>query len=361
MPRREWSTVAPHDSRTCRPMLPSRMRRRPFRTRATLAVALALLALLAPLTAPRAQDATLDRARAVLESRQSATQAPAVRAELVAYVKANPRSTAGALWLGRAYFAEGAWAKAAESFERASELDPRSAPAQYYLGAAYGRQAMRASKLKQPFLAKKVQRAFERAVEIDPEYLDARLGLLDFYRMAPGFMGGGMDKARGQAAEIRKRDPLRGAYAFASIALAEKRPDLAAKEYELAIASAPDSVGPYLALADLRGQQGRWDDAWPLLERYRARRPNDPRLPYFVGRFAASSGQRLDEGEAGLRSYLRQAPAPDAPSHAATHWRLGQLREHRKDVEGARREYETAIRMDSVMSAPRTALARLRR
>jgi tetratricopeptide (TPR) repeat protein len=326
--------------------------------------AIVLAACVALAVAPRraaAQDPTLDRARAVLQSRQAASEAPGLRAELAAYVKANPRSAPGALLLGRAYFVEGRWDKAAEWFERAAELDARSAPAHYFLGAAYGQQAMGASKLKQPFLAKKVQHAFERAVQLDPEYLDARTGLLDFYRMAPGFMGGGMDKARVQAAEIRKRDALRGAYAFASIALAEKRPDVAAKEYELVIAAAPDSVGPYLTLAELRGQQGHWEDGWGLLERYRARRPGDPRLSYFVGRLAASSGQRLDDGEAALQRYLRQPAGPDGPTHAAAHWRLGQIREHRKDVAGARREYQAAIRLDSAMQAPRTALARLPR
>lgn len=332
------------------------------RSVSSLALLLALASVaVVPLPALHAQDAVLDRARSALESRQAASHAPTVRAELASYMKANPRSAAGALLLGRAHFVEGRWDEAAEWFERATDLDARSARAHYFLGAAYGRQAMRASKLKQPFLAKKVQRAFERAVQLEPDYLDARVGLLDFYRMAPGFMGGGMDKARAQAAEIRKRDALRGAYAFASIALVEKRPDLAAKEYEQAIEVAPDSVAPYLALADLRGQQGHWEDGWALLDRYRARRPGDPRLPYFAGRLAASSGQRLDDGEAALQRYLREESRPDMPSHAAAHWRLGQIREHRKDVAGARREYESAIRLDSAMQAPRAALARLPR
>jgi tetratricopeptide (TPR) repeat protein len=219
---------------------------------------------------------------------------------------------------------------------------------------------MRASKFRQPFLAKKVQHEFERAVQLDPDYVDARVGLLDFYRMAPGFMGGGMDKARAQAAEIRKRDPLRGAYAFASIALAEDKPEVAAQEYERGIAAAPDSVTPYLALAELRGRQGHWEEAWTLLGRYRARQPDDPRLPYFVGRLAGASGQRLDEGEQALALYLRQPRVPNTPSPAAAHWRLGQIREHRKDLAGARREYETALGLDPTLRAAKAALERLK-
>ena len=322
---------------------------------ASLSVVLATALLLLAPSRAAGQDAALDRARKAIEAGEAAS----VTTELTAYVKANPRSAAGHFWLGRAWIAQREWEKAADRLEKAVELDPRDARAHFFLGAAYGEQAVRASKLRQPFLAKKIQHEFERAVQLDPDYLDARAGLLDFYRMAPGFMGGGMDKARAQAAEIRKRDPLRGAYAFASIALAEKKPELAAEEYGRAIEAAPDSVGAYLALGELRGQQGHWDQAWALLERYRARRPSDPRLPYFTGRLAATSGQRLDDGEQALASYLQREPAPRAPSHGAAHWRMGQIREHRKDVAGARREYETALRLDPTLRAAQQALDRL--
>ena len=331
---------------------------RPARARTSKSPVLALVACLLLLLAPSpaaGQDATLDRARKAIEANEAAT----VTGELAAYVKANPRSAAGHFWLGRAWIAQGEWEKAADRFEQAVALEPKSATAHYFLGGAYGEQAMRASKLRQPFLAKKVQHSFERAVQLDPDYIEARVGLLDFYRMAPGFMGGGMDKARAQAAEIRKRDPLRGAYAFAAIALAEKKPEAAAAEYERAIQAAPDSVGAYLTLGELRGQQGRWDDAWTLLERYRARRPGDPRLPYFTGRIAAVSGQRLDEGEQALAAYLQREAGPKGPSHGAAHWRLGQIREHRKDPGGARREYETALRLDPSVRSAKQALDRL--
>ena len=331
---------------------------RPLRRVVTTCLTIAAIVttiLLVAATPLAAQEPLFDRARKAIEANQPAT----VKPELAAYVKANPKNAAGAFWLGRAYLAEQNWEKAADWFEKAVELDPKNAPAHYYLGGAYGEQAMRASKLRQPFLAKKVQHAFERAVQLDPDYIDARAGLLDFYRMAPGFMGGGMDKARAQATEIRKRDALRGAYAFASIALAENKLDVAAQEYERAIAAAPDSVAPYFALGELRGRQGHWDDAWALISRYRARRPDDARLPYFTGRLAAVSGQRLDEGEQALRKYLEQPAAPRAPSHGAAHWRLGQILEHRKDVAGARREYQSAVQLDSSLRVARESLKRL--
>jgi hypothetical protein len=47
-----------------------------------------------------------------------------------------------------------------------------------------------------------IKKKFEQAVELNPENFDARMGLLQFYLMAPGIMGGSKDKAREQAGEI---------------------------------------------------------------------------------------------------------------------------------------------------------------
>ena len=59
-------------------------------------------------------------------------------------------------------------------------------------------------------LAPRIRAHFERAVELDADYLDARKRLVDFYTQAPGFMGGGLDKARAQVAEIERIDAHEG-------------------------------------------------------------------------------------------------------------------------------------------------------
>ncbi len=95
-------------------------------------------------------------------------------------------------------------------FEKAVAQNPRSADAHYWLGSAYGSMARNASFFSQASLATKTREEFEKAVEIDPNHLEAREGLVQYYTMAPAFMGGGHDKAFAQAAEIRKRDAMKG-------------------------------------------------------------------------------------------------------------------------------------------------------
>ncbi len=93
--------------------------------------------------------------------------------------------------------------------------NPRDAGTHYLLGVAYGYLAEKADIFRQASLARHTRDEFERAVRIDPDNLDARFALVEFYSMAPRFLGGSRQKALQQAEEIRKRDPKAGESAFA--------------------------------------------------------------------------------------------------------------------------------------------------
>lgn len=80
---------------------------------------------------------------------------------------------------------------------------------------------------------------FEKAAELDPKSVDARHGLIEYYSQAPGFMGGSIEKAKEQAHEIEKIDPMRGHLDMASL-LENKDKEIAAVEKEYA--AAPDST-----------------------------------------------------------------------------------------------------------------------
>jgi hypothetical protein len=59
-------------------------------------------------------------------------------------------------------------------------------------------------------------------------------------------------------------------------------------------------------------------------------------------------------------TYLLHEPKPDEPSHAAAHWRLGQIAELRGDVTTARQAYVTASAMDPKFKQAKEALARVK-
>jgi tetratricopeptide (TPR) repeat protein len=101
---------------------------------------------------------------------------------------------------------------AVKAFEKAVALDDKNSEYHRWLGDALGSVAQHASVFRQPFLAKRIKSEFERTVQLDPSSLQGHDGLLQFYLLAPGIMGGSVTRAREQAeliaASIRSRDML---------------------------------------------------------------------------------------------------------------------------------------------------------
>jgi tetratricopeptide (TPR) repeat protein len=124
--------------------------------------------------------------------------------------RTNARDAGAAFYLGRIAMEERRNDKAADYFEAATKLDPKNSTYFLWLGRAYGREAQTANMLRQPGLAKRTKAAWERAIELDPENLDARANLIQYYVQAPGILGGSSQKALEQAEAIRQRNALRG-------------------------------------------------------------------------------------------------------------------------------------------------------
>src|SRR5208337_4386902 len=101
--------------------------------------------------------------------------------------------------LCRAYFTLEEWDRAESSCRKAVSLDPGNSRFHLWLGRVYGEEADRANFLAAAVLAGKVRGEFERAVQLNPKDVDARLDLAEFYLSAPGIVGGGEQKAREQA------------------------------------------------------------------------------------------------------------------------------------------------------------------
>lgn len=281
------------------------------------------------------------------------------RTSLEEAVRENPSDARAALYLGRALFEQGEVPGSVHWLERAGSIDPSSSPASYWLGRAYGEQAVRGNLILRAKLAGKVRRAFERAVELDPDNLDARMALVEFYLRAPSFMGGSPQKAEAEAEGIRRRDPLRGHRAAARIDESRKRPDLAGAEYEAAAREFPNCPDPYYWLEENALERKDWTAAFAAMSRLEHALPGEAGALYETGRIASLSGRELDRGAESLRRYLERDPRRDEPSKASARLRLGEILEKRGDKDHAREEYSAALRLDPRLTSARQALARL--
>jgi len=153
------------------------------------------------------------------------------------------------------------WDAAVEAGEKAVKELPDSSESHLWLGRAYGQKALRASIFSEMGLARKCKAEFEKAVALDPKSVDARYDLVSFHVNAPGIAGGSLDKAREQAAEIARLDPVRGHIAAGSIFSSEKKWPEAEAEYRKALDLKPDSASLHWRLGRLFEKQGRKDDA----------------------------------------------------------------------------------------------------
>lgn len=250
--------------------------------------------------------------------------------------------------------------RASDLFEKAAELRPSSAEIHFHLGEAYGALAMRASIFKQASLATKVRNEFERAVELDPNLLDARFGLIDFYTMAPGIMGGSAEKAAQQATEIRKRDAYLGHRAFARVYSRQKKVDLARKEWLDFVKEQPQSarahaaLGSFLGMTDKKIREGfeEIDTALHL----------DPGfMPawFRLGQLAGESGAQLPRGEEALRKYLAYQPKDNEPDLASAHYYLGMVYEKQGKKAAAKEAYAAAVRLNPSVPPFQEALKRV--
>ena len=246
---------------------------------------------------------------------------------------------------GKAAMRRGDNEQAAKLFEQAIAQKPNVPEYHYFLGATYGSQAQKAGMFGGLSLGKKALAEFLRAVEIDPNYLEARLALIDFYMVAPGFVGGDKEKARLQAAEIKKRDALEGHRAYGRIYSREKKFDLARKEYVDAVREQPNSHKAHLYLGTFSGTQKDWPNA---LHEYEYALKLDPNymLAYFrVGHHAANAATNYARGEEALRKYLTHTPGDNEPSHASAWYYIGMIQEKQGKKADAKQSYLNAQKL----------------
>jgi len=250
--------------------------------------------------------------------------------------------------------------KAQELMEKAVAEKPNDARRHYQLGEVYGVIAQQGGMFKAASMAGKVRDEFAKAVQLDPNLLDARFGLMEFYLQAPGFMGGSEDKAREQANEIKKRDPLAGHRAFAAIAAKNKDMNAARAEYIAAVRENPTSPKThYWYAVFLMTGDKNYAASLKEMEAALALDANYMAAVFQIGHLAALTGANYVRGEESLKKYLAYKPASDEPGHHRTHYWLGMLYEKQGKKAEARAEYQAALRLRANQKDVTEALKRV--
>jgi tetratricopeptide (TPR) repeat protein len=265
--------------------------------------AIALLAVVVSFGA--AEGADLERARD-LYSRTEYAQA-------MELLSAGPRNAEALELIGRCQYMMGDAKKASESLQKAVDLMPDSAEYHLWLGRAYGRRAETATFITAPGLAVKARDQFELAVKLAPRNGEALSDLFEYYLDAPGFLGGGLDKADALAERIGELDAAEGHYAQAR--LAEKRKQFQTAEQQLRRATdvAPRQVGRLIDLAKFLAKSGRYQESDEAFQRAEKLAPNAPKLMFERASVYVRTRRNLDTARDLLKRYLQAQLTPDDP------------------------------------------------
>ena len=261
---------------------------------------------------------------------------------------------------GRAAINRGDSDAAIEVMEKAIAQAPKSAEAHYVLGSAYGVKVQAGGMMAAAKYGSKLKHEFEKAVALDPKYVNARYALVQVYTEAPGILGGSYDKAFDQAKEIKTVDPVLGHRAYAFIYSQQKKLDLANKEYADAIREDPRSgkahsfYGQYLASVEK-------NYAAALVELETALKIDPHYMPalYHLGRVASLANTNLARGEEALKQYLAYTPKENEPTPASAHTFLGAVYEKEGKKAEAKQAYETALKLNPTLKSAAEGLKRV--
>jgi tetratricopeptide (TPR) repeat protein len=216
--------------------------------------------------------------------------------------------------MGRSQFMSGNFKEATASFEKAVASDPNNSAYSHWLGRAWGRRAETSSWVTAVQYARKARESFEKAVALDPRNIEAINDLFEFYLEAPGFLGGGIDRANGLLGKIKAIDEVE--YYYAAAKIAEKRKEYGTAEEQLRRASelAPKQVGRVIDLAKFLAKQGKYPESDDAFQRARKLDPNSPKVMFEQAKTLIESKRNPAEAKRLLEKYLQSSLTPDDPS-----------------------------------------------
>ena len=263
-------------------------------------------------------------------------------------------------WNWRAWLAtaNGDWEQAEALLDQGLALHPQSATLELQRTALMVRGFNDVGNIGALRLARRVRQGFERAVELDPDHVGARMGLIQYYLNAPRVAGGG---------EARANEHIERLKALSLPAYLDMRAAQAAAggEYEQALQyldqalALDDPAERRLSRGILLQMKGEHDQARADFLKIVEALPSHGAAWYQLGRTSVLAEDWIEDGLEAFHRYLNLPLWPGDPGHPAAWWRLGQLQLLGKDVDAARRSFERALDLDAAFEPAAAALAEL--
>lgn len=264
------------------------------------------------------------------------------------------------LLMTKSYLELKQWDAAVSSGEKAVASNPKSSEYHEWLGDAYGQKADHASMLSAYGLARKTQKEFETAIQLDERNFEATLNLIEYDCTAPSIVGGGEEKAQPLIQKLTSLAPAEGHYG-AGLCKAQKKDYAAADaDFAKALESKPKLVSRVYDMGDYFQQRGQGDKLLAVADVGEALAPNDPRGKFYRAVGWILQGEKLAEAGKLLSEYSSVAPVrSNYPPPWEVHYWTGKLYEAQKNLSGARSEYQAALKLQPKSKRAQEGLKRL--
>jgi tetratricopeptide (TPR) repeat protein len=167
--------------------------------------------------------------------------------------------------------------------------------------------------LTAPGLASRCRKYFETAAQMNILDKEATGDLFDYYMGAPGFLGGGMNKAQELARKVSATDPAEGQHLLAVLSEKSKEYDAAEQHLRQAIQLAPKQAARVMELARFLAKRGRATESDALFDQAERMAPENHSILFYRAETYVETNRNLGDARVLLENYLRTNLTPDDP------------------------------------------------
>jgi tetratricopeptide (TPR) repeat protein len=314
------------------------------------------LCLFAWQTLSLAQTNPLDAARTAYEKGEY-NQAIAL---LKAAAAKEPSNGDIQLLLAKAYLESNQYDNAVSAAEKAVAIDPKNSVYHQILGEAYGGKAGHVGMLSAYSWARKTQKEFEAAVQLNERNFDAQQDLIEYDCTAPSMVGGGEDKGQALIQKLMTLDPAEGHFGEGLCKAQKKDYEGADVEYAKALESKPKTADRIFDIGDYFRRRGQGEKLLQVAAAAEALAPSDPRVKYYRAIGWILTAQKYPEAEQLLKQYLGGEPMRSTyPAPWEAHYWLGRLYVAQKNAAQAKSEYQEALKLNSKYKPAQEGLKQL--
>ena len=258
------------------------------------------------------------------------------------HLESNPNDLKTIEYLGDIAGHKKNWEKAINFYKQLITAQPNNANYHYKYGGVMGMQALEVNKFKALGMIGDIKNAFKTAAKLDPNHIDVRWALVEFYIQLPGIIGGSEKTAIAYADELENISKVDGYLAKGYIAEYNNRPKDAEVFYKKAI-EVGGSITCYQKLTNLyENTTNEPHKAIANIEEARTKHHRNG-LHYQIGKVCAQYNIELDKGIGCLNMYIVKYSSTDGVPKSWAYYRLAQLYKLKGDKANALTYIEMAL------------------